>query len=304
LSRGNRKESDTLDFDVVLADDSGGRIHGGESTHGARSPLDIKKCNAPSVRREGRSANITVKLSEPGCWATVEMGEIEIGLFAGLSAIGGKGERSGVGRPSEVAFFATQNENGSGGDALAGGEVGDGSNVNLTVQNPGEALSVRRNDNFIDDAAATDSGKNLVDALRARNFRAGLLCETRLRGNGRKKRCEKDNAEPTSRRTHTGNANSKKQGAKERGSKAALGAHVADMAREPGVNQSAIHRLEKSEDTKSITLNSLEKPAGALDCKVVYAIVPRGGKTILELAERQKWKRKLGARKRLKRVSE
>jgi len=73
----------------------------------------------------------------------------------------------------------------------------------------------------------------------------------------------------------------------------ALGVRVTDMAQELGVNKSVIHRLEQSEDKKSISLHSLEKAAGAMDCKVVYGIVPRGGKTILELTERQKWRRKL-----------
>ena len=73
----------------------------------------------------------------------------------------------------------------------------------------------------------------------------------------------------------------------------ALGVHATDMARELGVNASVIYRLEGSEDKKSISLNSLEKAAGAMDCKVVYAIVPRAGKTLLELAERQRWRRKL-----------
>jgi hypothetical protein len=40
-------------------------------------------------------------------------------------------------------------------------------------------------------------------------------------------------------------------------------------------------------------LRALEKAAEAMDCKVVYAIVPRGGKTLMELAERQRWRKKL-----------
>jgi transcriptional regulator with XRE-family HTH domain len=75
----------------------------------------------------------------------------------------------------------------------------------------------------------------------------------------------------------------------------ATGVRLIDMARELKVSRSVIHRLEESEDKKSISLHSLEKVAGAMDCKVVYAIVPLGGKTILELAERQSWKRKLKA---------
>jgi predicted DNA-binding mobile mystery protein A len=74
----------------------------------------------------------------------------------------------------------------------------------------------------------------------------------------------------------------------------ALGLHVTDIARELGVNKSVIYRLEKSEDKKAISLNSLEKAAGAMDCQLVYAIVPRAGQTMLELAERQKWRKTLG----------
>jgi transcriptional regulator with XRE-family HTH domain len=73
----------------------------------------------------------------------------------------------------------------------------------------------------------------------------------------------------------------------------ALGVHATDMARELGVNASVIYRLEESEDKKAISLHSLEKAAGAMDCKVVYAIVPLAGKTLLELAERQSWSRTL-----------
>jgi ribosome-binding protein aMBF1 (putative translation factor) len=73
----------------------------------------------------------------------------------------------------------------------------------------------------------------------------------------------------------------------------ALGVHVTDMARELGVNPSVIYRLEDSEERKAISLRAMEKAAGAMDCKVVYAIVPRDGKTLLELAERQRWHKML-----------
>ena len=73
----------------------------------------------------------------------------------------------------------------------------------------------------------------------------------------------------------------------------ALGVHATDMARTLEVNVSVIYRLEKSEENKSASLRAMEKAAEAMDCRVVYAIVPRGGKTLMELAERQKWRRKL-----------
>ena len=49
----------------------------------------------------------------------------------------------------------------------------------------------------------------------------------------------------------------------------------------------------ESEDRKSVSLRAMEKAAGAMDCRVVYAIVPRGGMTLMKLAERQAWRRKL-----------
>jgi len=74
----------------------------------------------------------------------------------------------------------------------------------------------------------------------------------------------------------------------------ALGVHATEMARTLDVRVSVIYRLEKSEDKKSVSLRALEKAAEAMDCKVVYAIVPRAGKTLMELAERQRWRKKLG----------
>lgn len=73
-----------------------------------------------------------------------------------------------------------------------------------------------------------------------------------------------------------------------------LGLKANEMARELGVNVSVIFRLEKSEEQRSISLRALEKMAETMGCKLVYAIVPRGGKTLAELAEERGWKRKLG----------
>ena len=72
-----------------------------------------------------------------------------------------------------------------------------------------------------------------------------------------------------------------------------LGLHVTDIAKSLDVNKSVIFRLEKSEDRKSISLRALEKAADAMDCRLVYAIVPRNGLTLMELAERQQWKKRL-----------
>jgi transcriptional regulator with XRE-family HTH domain len=76
----------------------------------------------------------------------------------------------------------------------------------------------------------------------------------------------------------------------------ALGVHATDLARELDVNTSVIFRLEKSEEMKAASLRALEKAAGAMDCRLVYAIVPRGGKTLMELAEAERWRKKLRGR--------
>jgi transcriptional regulator with XRE-family HTH domain len=73
----------------------------------------------------------------------------------------------------------------------------------------------------------------------------------------------------------------------------ALGVRAVDMAADLGVNPSVIFRLEESEARKSISLRALEKLAGAMECTLVYAIVPRGGKSLTELAEWRAWREKL-----------
>jgi transcriptional regulator with XRE-family HTH domain len=73
-----------------------------------------------------------------------------------------------------------------------------------------------------------------------------------------------------------------------------LGVRATEIARKLEVNTSVIFRLEKSEDSKSISLKALEKMAAAMDCKLVYAVVPRRGESLMELAEMTRWVRKLG----------
>ncbi|MDQ2994394.1 MAG: mobile mystery protein A [Pseudomonadota bacterium] len=53
----------------------------------------------------------------------------------------------------------------------------------------------------------------------------------------------------------------------------------AQLAKKLGVDQSQVIKLERSEANDAITLKSLRKAAEALDCELVYAIVP---KTTLE----------------------
>jgi predicted DNA-binding mobile mystery protein A len=55
----------------------------------------------------------------------------------------------------------------------------------------------------------------------------------------------------------------------------ALGMTTAQLARRVGVSQSRAVDIEKAEVTGSITLDSLERAARALECELVYALVPR-----------------------------
>lgn len=55
----------------------------------------------------------------------------------------------------------------------------------------------------------------------------------------------------------------------------ALGMTSAQYARRLGVSQPRISALEKSEAAETVTLATLRRAAEALDCELIYAIVPR-----------------------------
>lgn len=55
----------------------------------------------------------------------------------------------------------------------------------------------------------------------------------------------------------------------------ALGMRAEDLANRMGVSQPSLTRLEKSERAGSIRLDTLSRVADALECDVVYALVPR-----------------------------
>ncbi len=54
-----------------------------------------------------------------------------------------------------------------------------------------------------------------------------------------------------------------------------LGMTTAQLAQRLGVSQPRIPALEKAEANRSITLDSLERAAHALDCELVYVLVPK-----------------------------
>jgi len=55
----------------------------------------------------------------------------------------------------------------------------------------------------------------------------------------------------------------------------ALGMTTAQLGRRLGVVQSRVVAIEQAEAKGTITLNSLEKAAQALDCRLIYALMPR-----------------------------
>src|ERR1700731_174816 len=67
----------------------------------------------------------------------------------------------------------------------------------------------------------------------------------------------------------------------------ALGMTTAQFARRLGVSQPRIIELEKSEVTGNVTLNTLQRAAEALGCRLVYALVPEKplADTVRERAE-------------------
>lgn len=69
----------------------------------------------------------------------------------------------------------------------------------------------------------------------------------------------------------------------------ALGVPAAEMLRALGVSPSVLFRLEQSERRGTISVNGLGRVAQAMGCQLVYAVVPRNGKTLEDLAEERLW---------------
>ena len=76
----------------------------------------------------------------------------------------------------------------------------------------------------------------------------------------------------------------------------ALGVPVAEMLRKLEMSPSVLFRLEQSERRGTISLNGAGELAQAMGCQLIYAVVPRDGKTLEELAEKRLWSKVLGSR--------
>lgn len=66
----------------------------------------------------------------------------------------------------------------------------------------------------------------------------------------------------------------------------ALGMTVEDLAVRLGVTRGVVSRLESSEQRQTIQLDSLRRIAEALNCELVYALVPR--QPLQEMVDRQR----------------
>ncbi len=64
----------------------------------------------------------------------------------------------------------------------------------------------------------------------------------------------------------------------------ALGLSRAAVAAPLGVTPSAIQSYEQAEKSDTITLATLRRAAAALDCELVVALVPKGGRSFADLA--------------------
>jgi predicted DNA-binding mobile mystery protein A len=65
-----------------------------------------------------------------------------------------------------------------------------------------------------------------------------------------------------------------------------LGMSVSQLAKRMHVSQQAISQLEAKEQNDSITIKTLRKAAEAMNCRVVYAIIPNDG-TLEDIVKNQ-----------------
>jgi predicted DNA-binding mobile mystery protein A len=80
----------------------------------------------------------------------------------------------------------------------------------------------------------------------------------------------------------------------------ALGMTASQLASRTGIARQSLDDLERNEASGKITLESLDRLARALGCKLVYAIVPEGGRSLEDL---RREKALALAREQMERVS-
>lgn len=84
-----------------------------------------------------------------------------------------------------------------------------------------------------------------------------------------------------------------------------LGVQVSEMAKRLNCHRTAIYQAEEREAAERITLEVLERMANAMQCHLVYTIVPDFGWTLDELAaENERSAKRARARSELRRSGE
>ena len=68
-----------------------------------------------------------------------------------------------------------------------------------------------------------------------------------------------------------------------------------EIAEKMGHARSVVFAIENREMKGTLTLRAMDRMADAMDCKVVYSVVPKGGRTLEELYEERLWAVVLGA---------
>lgn len=70
----------------------------------------------------------------------------------------------------------------------------------------------------------------------------------------------------------------------------AIGMSMRQLAERIGITQQSTFKLEENEIDYSITLKTLKRAAEAMDCKLVYAIIPNQGK-LEDIVKNQAYKK-------------
>jgi predicted DNA-binding mobile mystery protein A len=78
---------------------------------------------------------------------------------------------------------------------------------------------------------------------------------------------------------------------------------AVEFARRLGMCREEVYRLEKSEEGAHIQLDTLRRAAEALDCELVYALMPQRG-TLGEMAAAERAARELARREALAKADE
>jgi predicted DNA-binding mobile mystery protein A len=67
-----------------------------------------------------------------------------------------------------------------------------------------------------------------------------------------------------------------------------------EIAEKMGHTRSVVFAIENRELKGTLTLRAMDRMAEAMDCKLVYSVVPKGGRTLEELYEERLWSVVLG----------